>query len=211
MSQAMGIGLLGDPSIVFKQKFRWTFSVENICSGGASAGGSSRKIPPNFVKLASRPNLDIEEVQLDYLNAKDWIPGKGTWNTIDVTYYDVALSGAITSTDGSQSNLFTWLRSVYDFGNPDELKMGSSRRDYAATGILILYDGCGNPLEQWTLQNMWPKAIEFGELDMNSNDICEIKVTLRYSKVVYENKCGIDPAPPCCSGCTGGSLAGPAQ
>lgn len=198
----MGMGLLGDPNIIFKRKFRWTFSVRDICGGN--------RIPPNFVKLAARPNLDIEETEINYLNSKTWIPGKGSWNSIQVTYYDISVptgggtTGAVTaatSTDGDPTVIFTWLQSVYDFGDPVQLNNGARRSAYAGTANLILYDGCGNPLEQWTLGDMWPQAVDFGDLDYSSSDTVDIQLTLRYSQVTYRNICGRQPQKPCCFPC----------
>ena len=194
MSQPMGLGLLGDPNIIFKRKFRWTFTVTNICNGSAP------NIAPNFVKVAARPNLEIEETQIDYLNARGWIPGKGFWNTIQVTYYDVAVTSAVAS-GANILSIFTWIQSVYNYTNPVQLNNGARGADYYATGLLSLYDGCGGLLENWTLNNMWPTQIDFGELDYGSSDTCDIQLTLRYSNVVYTNDCGSQPAPPCCTSC----------
>ena len=48
MSTHMGLGLLGDPNIVFRRKFRYTIS-GNFPSG---------VLPESFVKISSRPSLD---------------------------------------------------------------------------------------------------------------------------------------------------------
>lgn len=192
----MGLGLLGDPNIIFKRKFRWTFEVDDICSG------TRQSIPPSYVKVASRPSLDIEETQIDYLNGRTWIPGKGSWNTIQVTYYDISVpAGSGFSGAGDVLSIFTWIRSVYDYADPVQLNNGARRANYAATGVLTLYDGCGGPLEQWILNDMWPQAIEFGDLDMGSSDTCDIMLTLRFSNVRFTNLCGRQPAPPCCTSC----------
>jgi len=82
MAQNMGIGPLGFRNLIFKRKFRFTFEVQGIC------GDSSRSVPPHFVKVAARPNLSIEETEINFLNAKTWIPGKAAWETINVTYID---------------------------------------------------------------------------------------------------------------------------
>ena len=74
----MGIGRLGFQNTVFKRKFRFTFELEDICGG--------KKVPKHYVKVASRPNLSIEETEINFLNAKTWIPGKASWETMTVTY-----------------------------------------------------------------------------------------------------------------------------
>ena len=187
----MGIGKLGGSKLIFKRKFRWTLKVTNICG--------SQSVPESFVKVAARPNLSIEETEINFLNAKTWIPGKASWETITITYYDVAGSDNIA--------LWTWLASVYDFTKPAELKMGASRSNYAGTVTLTLWDGCGTGLEEWVLNDAWPQAINFGELDYSSSEECTIEITLRYSNVKYQNLCGANPTA-CCDGCSPGSSSG---
>jgi hypothetical protein len=193
---SMGLGAIGGANVLFKRKFRWTFNVDNICKAG---GSGTLSVPSSFVKVAARPNLEIEETQIDYLNAKTWIPGKGTWNTIQVTYYDIAYKGGAAT---GNENLFTWLAGVYDFTNPGDLHQNSATANYSATGTIKLYDGCGNTLETWTLGNMWPTAIEFGELDYAASETVEIALTLRYTNVKYVNNCGPAFTPPCIDSCS---------
>lgn len=188
MAIPMGIGALGFNNTIFKRKFRWTLEFQNIC------GGSRGDIPRNYVKVASRPNIDIDETEIHFLNGVDWLPGKGRWQTMDVTYYDVATADI--------APLYNWLASVYNFTDPINLQMGSRRNDYSARGILGLYDGCGALIEQWVLQNMWPKAINWGDLDYSNSDICEISITFRYSNVQYIPVCPSFAINPCCTPCS---------
>lgn len=189
MSISMGMGRLGNRNLVHKRKFRWTFRVEDVCGG--------KTIPEHFVKLAARPNLSIEETEINFLNAKTWIPGKGTWETITVTYYDVG--GEVNSDD--VQTLWTWLATVYDFTNSQTLKQASKRSDYAGRGILKMYDGCGSEMEQWVMKDMWPQAVNFGDLDYSSSEEMTIELTLRYSQVNYKSKCPGFNIDTCCTGC----------
>jgi hypothetical protein len=173
----MGLGLLGDPSIVFKRKFRWTLII-CFCSG-------SKFVPESFVKMGARPNLDIEETQIDFLHGRFWLPGKVTFNEMQVTYYDVA--GTVAG-QPSTASIFDWIATVYDITDPTCLKMGN-RADYEGTGIMRLYDGCGQTIEAWTIEGMWPKSVDFGELDMTSSDECTIQLTLRYRNLQYNSCC----------------------
>src|ERR1035437_7128418 len=102
----MGLGDMGLSTTVFKRKFRWTLKIESKCSG---------VIGPSFLKSASRPVLDIDETEINFLNAKAFIPGKGVWNTMEVTYLDANSQGV--------ASLFQWLTSVYDFTDPGQLNM----------------------------------------------------------------------------------------
>jgi hypothetical protein len=200
----MGFGLLGSNDIVFKRKYRWMFSIFTDCQGA---------IPPQFVKLASRPNLTIEETEINFLHGKMWIPGKGSWETITITYYD--LGGA--SVAAGMTALYSWLATVYNFTNAGfrqgvtRLSQSSKRGTpafglptgqggYAGTGVLDLYDGCGTSMETWMMGNMWPQAINFGELDYSSSEEVTMELTLRYSEVQWQSNCG-GQVVPCCTGC----------
>ena len=191
--QMMGLGKLStDTNLVFKRKYRWTFSINSPVG----------YIPPNFVKLASRPNLTIEETEINYLHGKMWIPGKGTWETITVTYYDV---GGPSSADTGK--LYSWLNTIYNFQNPTCLSQssrkgnGQSNPGYAGNAQLDLHDGCGNVMETWLLGNIWPQAINFGELDYSSSEEVTIELTLRYSEVEFHPFCGMVLPPASCVGC----------
>lgn len=182
----MGIGVIGQPDITFKRKFRWTFEVQGFCNNEKNV------IPEHFVKVASRPNLSIEETEINHLNGKMWIPGKASWETITVTYIDVA--------HGEMASLWKWLATMYDFTDPVNLTQGV-RRDWDATGILTMYDGCGVVLETWEMQHMWPTAINFGDLDYSASDEATIELTLRYWDVVYRSLCPAFTPKACCNGC----------
>jgi hypothetical protein len=182
----MGIGVIGQPDIVFKRKFRYTFELFGFC------GNESNVVPEHFVKVAARPNLEVEETEINHLNAKTWIPGKASWQTITVTYYDVA--------NEDMQFLYSWLATVYDFTDPVGLKQGE-RRDWNASGVLSMYDGCGTLLETWEMQRTFPTGIDFGDVDYATSDIAEITLTLRYSDVKYRSYCPNFQPKPCCTGC----------
>ena len=189
----MGLNRLGSPTINFKRKFRWTLALQPLCGG--------MDIDPWFVKVASRPNISIDETELNFLNEKLWIPGKVTYETMTATFIDVA------ATDINAANLYTWLGVVYQFWNVNR-QMGSNISQYAAAAQLVLYDPCGNPMEQWSFSDLWPQAINFGDLDMSSSDTVDIELTLRYSRFTYQALCGAVNFQTCCAGCGPAAAAG---
>jgi len=182
----MGINRLGDPSIIYKRKFRWTLALSPLCGTG--------DIDPWFVKVASRPSMTLEATQLNFLNEAYWIPGKAVYEAMNVTFLDVAPK------EPASANLYKWLGSVYQFWNQNR-KMGVSASQYAAAGVLTLYDGCGNPIEAWQFADLWPTSIKFGDLDYSSNDVVTIELSLRYSRFNYVPFCGAVPFVECCAGC----------
>lgn len=189
---SMGIGNLMDPNVVYKRKFRWTFTLTPKCPGLA-------KVPPSFVKLASRPNISFDETELNFLNAKAWIPGKASVETMTVTYLDVSAKRP------EAQALYAYLGSVYSFQADGtkgfDRKMGSSVGDYTTAGDLVMYDGCGTPIETWHFEDLWPQVINFGDVDYTSSDTCDIELTFRYSQFTYTSHCGDVPFVQCCTGC----------
>lgn len=186
----MGIGQLGFKNLTFKRKFRFTFELFDICGG--------QSVPKHFVKVAARPSLSVEETEINFLNAKTWIPGKAAWETMTVTYVDVATIEV--------APLFNWLASVYNFTDPVNLTMGSTRADYTATAILKMWDGCGGLIEMWEMRDVWPTSINFGDLDYASSDEATIELTLRYSDVRYTPICPNFSIEPCCTPCDNGGV-----
>ena len=181
----MGIGNVGLPGVIFKRKFRWKFKIDVL-------GPRTHKIPEHFVKTAARPNLDIEEVQVDFLNSTTWFPGKARWQQMTVTYHDVD--------DNLMAPLYEWMVDIYDF--QDHLgKRQTEKEGWTGTGTLTLYDGCGGKLETWTLFNMFPTSINFGDLDYSNSEISTVDLSLRYSEVTYDTHCKMRKPRGLCVGC----------
>jgi hypothetical protein len=180
--QPMGIGKLGDPKIIIKRKFRFTFEISTPCGS----------IPAAYCKISARPNLEIEETELNFLNAVTWLPGKAKWQPISVTYLDVATK--------EMQGLYNWMATLYNFTDPVKLTQGE-KGDWNGTAQLKLYDGCGATIETWLLNNVFPTGIDFGDLDYTSSDFCTIQLNLRYSDAQYMGGCGLTTPTACCKGC----------
>lgn len=181
--QGMGISNtgIGDPNVIFKRQNRWLLEINGN-------GVNSFRVPPHFVKLASRPSITFDETEIHFLNDKMYIPGKATWEPITITITDVAgnLSG-----DAGNANiaLYQWLVNVFDFTKPTRKFMNSKRSEYAGEVTLNLYDGCGGMLETWVIGDAWPQSVSFGNLDMSSSEVVDIELTLRYSQVTFTHHC----------------------
>ena len=193
----MGLGNLGTGDTVFKRKFRWTLEFLAVCNIPGN------NIDASYVKAAKRPNLTIEQTEINYLNGKMWIPGKGTPDELTVTYFDVASKDGATTI----SRLFSWLATVYNFTDSKRLTQSSAQNKpggyNAKAGILRMLDGCGGVIDGFVYVNPWPTAINFGELAYTDNDECTIDLTCRYSNFEYfsgSDQCskGFQPY---CAGC----------
>lgn len=159
-------------NIVFKRKFRWTAEFKDMETGEIL-------VSPFFVKVNTRPQLNIEETQV---NATTWIPGKHEWQQISFTYYDNDPNDKLTTL------LMALIGEQYDF-TTGETKQNARKLEV----VLRLYDGCGIELENWQLGNVKFKSINFGELEYSSSECVTIELTLdyetvKYTPIPYENK-----------------------
>lgn len=185
--RSMGIGLLGNRNLSIKRKNRFTLSIKPYCNTTPTIG-------PSFVKTASRPNYDIEEIELNFLNAKTYIQGKVSWQSISVSYIDAGAQDI--------ANLYKWIAQSASIGDNQNFWQGTNFNDYAAEATLLEYDGCGNAMAEWNLYNVWPQTGNFGELDQSSSEEAMIELTLRYDQVRYRGYCPIVKFEQCCSPCT---------
>lgn len=154
----MGLGKLGKSDVVFRNKVRWTIEFPEL------------GIEECFVKLAARPNLKIEEEEINYLR-----------ETVTVTYYDV--SGDVDNNE-ELKKLYSWLGKAWELDDKGNTR--PTAEENRTTVILRLYGGCGDLWEAWTLMEVFPKAINFGDLDFSSSGCVTLELTLGYTDVKYE-------------------------
>lgn len=148
----------------FKRKNRWLFTIFGISADESSA----LALPPS---KANRPSVSFKEIEVQHVTETIKLPGKPDWKPITLTLYDLRKE---------KNPVFQWIKNVYDsengfyFPSSDFFKKPNSR--------LELYDGCGNVIEGWILENIWPQNIEFGELDYSSSEVVTCDLTLVYDR-----------------------------
>jgi hypothetical protein len=185
----MGLGTLGLKDTVFKQKFRWMLEIPGIVGDGINV------LPPN---AAGRPKLTFNDFQVNHLVEIITIPGRPVWNPITLTLYDIVANGK-----GSTNPIYDWILTLYGTGRntlrpsgaTNTVKYAGSSDNFPykfASGFkqpvayIKMYDGCGNELERWTLENVWPSEVDFGELDMGTSEAAMITLTLKYDRAYLE-------------------------
>ncbi len=165
-----------------KRKFRWLFRVPNISAEGIEC------LPP---LKGARPNINFKEIQVEHLNETIFLPGKPDWKPINLVLYDLKTN---------RHPIFTWLKQLYNpcdgtMTSPVARLDGMAATSFAASNAFIklayleVYDGCGEPIETWTFENVWPNNIDFGDLDMGSSEVLTCDLTLRYARAYMEDEC----------------------
>lgn len=175
MAQNMGLST-GGFDRCFKRKFRWMFYIQDII--GDQPRGGVNTLPPS---QGARPSISFKEMELQGLHETISRPSKPSWKTIQLTLYDLK-----TNTNP----VFEWIQRVYDPCGQSTSPSGSSTgnffpsvgNDLLQAGTLLMYDGCGNILEQWLLEACWPMEVEWSDLDMSDSSYTTIVVTLRYDR-----------------------------
>ena len=52
-------------------------------------------IPAYLIRAAARPSITFEEIELNHINVKRYVKGKGSWEPLEITLYDpIVPSGA---------------------------------------------------------------------------------------------------------------------
>lgn len=152
-------------NLTFKTRNRWLFKIPNV-----SAHEGVFCLPP---AKAGRPGLSFKELDVQHLSETVYLPGKPEWKTINLVLYDIA-------SNGRPNPVYEWLKDFYDpetgfLGVSDDFKENNNV-------YLELYNGCGEILESWNFESVWPQNIEFGDLDMDISDILTCDLTLRYDR-----------------------------
>lgn len=144
-----------------KRKFRWVFAIEGIDSF--------------LMKSASRPNIQIEEQEIAYLNSTRYIAGKGKFESISVTLYDpIAPSGA--------QQVMEWIRTHWESVSGRAGYADFYKRDVQ----LKMLDPMGTVVELWDIKGAWITNANFGDLDYSSADPADIQLTLRFDNCVLQ-------------------------
>ncbi len=161
----MGIGRVGNPSIIIKRNFRYILEIYTPYG----------LIPRHYVQLAARPQLETEELEVSFLNQTTWFPGRSKWQPINVTYLD--------TNDHTMQALYDWIVSIYNYQNKTYTQ--TEKLGWDSTGVLTMVDGCGTLLERWEFGSMWPTSVNFGELSNVDSEPSKIELTLRFSDVTH--------------------------
>jgi hypothetical protein len=176
------MGLFNIGSACFKRKYRWMFFIEDVCGTSSDGSYGTNVLPPS---KGSRPNISFKEIEANHVSETVYFPGRPDWKPISLTLYDFTIQ--------KTNRVFEWLKLYYNINDEKTTIRPSVGESVLATALkipqasLILFDGCGNAIERWIFENVWPQSVEFGELDMQSSEVVTVDVTLRYDRAYIEN------------------------
>jgi hypothetical protein len=145
-----------------KRKNRWLFRFP-----------SELGIQEWWLASGARPSIEQKETEIPFLNTSTWVIGRFTWSTIELKLRDPIGPSA------SQA-VMEWVRL--------HSESITGRQGYAAgykkNVEIEMLDPTGVVIEKWQLQGTMCTNVHFGELSMDSDDIAEITMTLRFDRAI---------------------------
>jgi hypothetical protein len=139
------------------------------------------------VKSIQRPKMEFDEIIIHNGQDEIYRPGKMRWLPIDITFYEVTNEKAEKDLM-AESFYDWWSRRVADIST-SRLRRAGIWTDDPNSGFYFnaqidMLNGYGDPMWSYILYDCWPKSSGGSDLDYQSNDISEAKVTLRYNKAI---------------------------
>jgi hypothetical protein len=165
----MGIPGVGTGYLQPKLGFKWRVTFANI-GGGVSSQPLSLQ-----VITATRPSYAFEEVVMDRYTTKSYIPGKYTFEPLNITVED-DITGSASSVIQAQSQQQQWLTGAEGpfFGTGEEGSL------FKFTTYLVMLDGKEQPVETWTYEGCFIRDFDYGEGDYTSSETMKINLVIRY-------------------------------
>ena len=132
-------------------------------------------IPAYLVKTMNRPSITFEEVEINHINVKRYVKGKGAWNTLEVTLYDPIVPS------GAQA-VMEWVRLHHE-----SVTGRDGYSDFYKKDITFNVLGpVGDKVEEWTLKGAFIQQADWSDMDYASNDVAQVSLTLQYDYAILQ-------------------------
>ena len=132
-------------------------------------------VPAYLIKTANRPTITFEEIELDHINVKRYVKGKGAWQPLEITLYDPVVPSAAQS-------VMEWVREHHESVTGRQGYSDFYKRDITFN----LLGPVGDIVEEWTLKGAYIEAANFGTMDYATSDPVEIGLTLKYDYAILQ-------------------------
>ena len=132
-------------------------------------------IPAYLIKTANRPTIAFEVIELDHINVKRFVKGKGSWEELEITLYDPVVPSAAQA-------VMEWVRLSHE-----SVTGRDGYSDFYKKDVTINVLGpVGDKVEEWTLKGAMIQAANFGDMSWESNEPNDITLTLRYDYAILQ-------------------------
>lgn len=129
-----------------------------------------------YLSSASRPSVQQNSTEIQFLNTSTYVAGRYTWQTINVTFRDPIGPSA------SQA-LMEWWRLHSESVTGRQGYAAGYKRDIE----LDMLDPTGVVVQKWILKNCFLTNLNFGELSHSDDGLAEITATIQmdYAILAY--------------------------
>ena len=132
-------------------------------------------IPAFLVKTTGRPNITLNEVELNNINVKRYVKGRAEWQQLTVTLYDPIVPS------GAQA-VMEWVRLHHE-----SVTGRDGYSDFYKKDITFNVLGpVGDKVEEWTLKGAFIQSATFSDMDYGATNVSDISLTLRYDYAILQ-------------------------
>ena len=132
-------------------------------------------VPAYMIKTANRPQITFDEVELNHINVKRFVKGKGVWQTLQVTLYDPVVPSAAQA-------CMEWIRLGHESVTGRDGYADFYKRDIQ----LKMLDPVGTVVELWDIKGAFITSANFGSLSYGGEDLMMIDLTLKFDNCVLQ-------------------------
>ena len=133
-------------------------------------------IPSFVIKVAARPTITFESMEISHINTTRYVQGKGKWGTTAITLADPIVPS-------SAQAVMEWVRLSYESVTGAQ----GYHENYVKDITIKLLGPAGDIIEQWTGKNAFITEANFNDLDWSSGaDPVEVALTLQCDYWVLE-------------------------
>ena len=125
-------------------------------------------IPAYLIKTAGRPSITFEEVELNHMNVKRFVKGKGTWEPIEITMYDPVVPSAAQA-------VMEWVRLSHESVTGRDGYSDFYKKDIRFNAL----GPVGDVVEEWICKGAYVSQANFGDFDWTSDTPANITITIR--------------------------------
>lgn len=190
MAESLALTMESFSAVEPMRKNRFLVQFQTGGSGGLNEGGEGLSIACHSCTV---PKLTITDKELHRFNDRVYVPGKGEFDSVEFEFYEYINMQTGSTGEGTKSAgdiLWGWLNKVY---NP-ATGVAGYKSGIKNNALIAQFDGAGNVVRTWNLYYAWPTTVEFDNLDSTSDDVQNVKVSLRYDWAAL-NETGITYTP----------------
>lgn len=183
---------LVQPHFEYHRKNRW---VLRMTLPGGLTDDESTQLRLNC-HSASRPNMNFDDVTVHRINGEVFLPGKGHYEPLSVSFYDALSVGQRISPSGI---LEKWRQLIWQpengdaFGAVTDLK-GLANLEILGPSVMTpgtppepiadpdQIDAVGAVNQRWLFQGLYPQTINYGDLTYENAEVQTVEVTFRYDR-----------------------------